>query len=140
MVRVTYELFNPEVIQQNRFFNGPVVDYFAIQSAEIRSGEVSRLTHNQYRETLLSDALGYEIELVGRKERRRKSTTDFKSVQRWHDFLETLRETVFEPNGYEFPDSEHFWELAKKHTYEQAKVIAIEQLQKRMVAKLSTVL
>lgn len=138
VVKVTYELFNPEVEQQRKFFNGPVVDYYAIQSAQILSGDVPRLTHDQYRETLLSDALGYQIELVGRSERRRKSTSDFTSTQRWHDFLETLKETIFEPNGYEMPDSEAFWEHAKKHGYDQAKVIAIEQLQRRMAAKLST--
>lgn len=137
IVKVTYELFNPEVEQQRKFFNGPVVNYFAIQSSGITSGDVPRLMHDQYRETLLSDALGYEVKLIGRTERRRKSTADFISTQKWHDFLETLRETIFEPNGYEMPNSEAFWELSKKHGYEQAKTISIEQLQRRMIGKMT---
>lgn len=135
IVKVTYELFNPEVDQQRKFFNGPVVDYYAIQSKEIMTGDVPNITHDMVRETLLSDALGYEVQLIDRKERRRKSTADFVSTQKWNDFLETLRETIFEPNGYEMPDSEAFWELAKKHGYEQAKIVSIEQLQRRILAK-----
>lgn len=137
IVRVTYELFNPEVEQQRKFFNGPVVEYYAIQSGDIK-GPVTREVIDRYRETMLSDLLGYELELVNRKERRRKSTADFVSTQQWHDFLERLREEVFEPQGYEMPDSEAFWEMAKKYGYNQAKVVAIEQLQKRIAAKLST--
>lgn len=135
IVRVTYEVFNPEVEQMRKFFNGPVVEYFAIQSADILSGEVSRFTRDKYRETILSDLLGYDVELVGRRERRRKSSGDFENTQQWHDFLESLRETKFDPEGYEFPDSEKFWEIAEKHGYDQAKRIAIEELQKRLIAK-----
>lgn len=135
-VKVTYELFNPEVEQQRKFFNGPVVDYYAIQSNDLLSGEVGGPLSDRTRETLLSNTLGYDVQLLDRKERRRKSTSDFTSTQKWNDFLETLRETEFEPNGYEMPDSEAFWELAKKHGYEQAKGIAIEQLRRRLQAKL----
>lgn len=137
IVKVTYELFNPEIQRMQKFFNGPVVDYYAIQSQDIMTGEVARITHDMVRETLLSDVLGYEVQLVDRKERRRKSTSDFISTQKWYDFLEMLRETIFEPNGYEMPDSEAFWDLSKKHGYEQAKTISLEQLQSRIRSKLS---
>jgi len=136
IVQVTYRLINPEVEQQRKFFNGPVIDYYTIQSAEILEGEVPRGMHDRYRETILSDVLGYQVELVGRTERRRKSTSDYTDTQQWHDFLETLRETMFEPNGYEFPDSEAFWEMEKKHGYDQAKKISIEGLQRRYAAKM----
>ena len=135
LVKVTYRVVNPEVEQQRKFFNGPVIDYYIIQSTELLEGEVPRELHNKYRETILSEQLGYEVELVDRKERRRKSTADFMETQQWHDFLETLRETMFEPNGYEFPDSEAFWEMSKKHGYEQAKGIALKGLQRRYAAK-----
>lgn len=138
IMRVTYRLVNPEVEQQRKFFNGPVVDYYAVQSGEILSGDVPREVHNQYRETILSEVLGYEVQLIDRVERRRKSTGDFMETQHWHDFLETLRETLFEPNGYEFPDSEAFWEMQKKHGYDQAKRIALEGLQKRYAARHKT--
>ncbi len=135
IIRVTYEVFNPEIEQQQKFFNGPVVDYYAIQNSEIMTADVPDILRKQTRETILSDVLGYDVQLLTRTERRRKSTTDFRSTQQWHDFLETLRETVFEPSGYRFPDSEEFWILAKKHGYEQSKTIAIESLQKWMIAK-----
>lgn len=138
VIRQTNELFNPEIKQQLKFFNGAVVEYYAIQSGEILEGEVPNDLKKRYRETLLSEALGYEVQLIDRTERRRKSTADFVKTQEWHDFLETLRETEFEPNGYEFPNSEEFAELEGKYGYEEAKRISREQLQHRVHAKLST--
>ena len=32
MIEVTYRLVNPEVEKQRKFFNGPVVEYYAIQN------------------------------------------------------------------------------------------------------------
>lgn len=136
MIKVTYEVFNPDVERQRKFFNGPVVDYYAIQNEHITSGEVPRGMHDRYRETILAEALGYEVELVGRKERRRKSSADFNSTQQWNDFLEGLRETIFEPNGYEMPESEVFWEMSKKYGEEQAQKIALEELQRKIIAKM----
>lgn len=137
-IKLTYELFNPEVDNMRRFFNGPVIDYYTIQNAEILKGLPERLIHDRYRETLLSSILGYEVQLIDRTEKRRKSTSDFDNTQQWHDFLERLRETEFEPHGYEMPDSEAFWDLEKEHGYEQAQRISIEALQKRIAKKLST--
>lgn len=138
IVRVTYELFNPEVENQRKFFNGPIIDYYAIQAGDILSGGVTRDIHDRYRETILSELLGYEIQLIDRKEKRRKSTSDFTSTQQWHDFFERLRETIFEPEGYEMPESEMFWQLSEQYGYEQAKKISIEQLQKRIIAKMKS--
>ena len=136
IIEVTYRVVNPEIEQMQNFFNGPVVEYYTIQSAGILTGQVPNEMRQRYREHILSELLGYEVELVGRKERRRKSTTDFQETQSWNDFLERLRETMFEPNGYEMPDSEAFWALAEKYGYEQAKTISIEGLQARTAAKL----
>lgn len=135
-VRVVYELFNPEVLQQLKFFNGPIVEYFAIQNSDILTGRVPTIIKEKYRETILSEALGYNVELIGGTERRRKSTAEFVSTQQWHDFFELLKETIFEPHGYEMPDSEEFWELSEKNGYDQARKIAIEKLQKRLKAKM----
>ncbi len=137
-VKVTYEMFNPEVEAVRKFFNGPVVDYYAIQSCEVYEGDVPREMHNRVRETLLSDVLGYEVRLLDRTERRRKSTADFIDTQQWTDFLEGMRETVFEPNGYEMPNSEVFWELAKKHDVAEARAVCIRQLQTKLKHRLST--
>lgn len=137
-IEVQYRLFDPHVEQQRKFFNGPCVDYWLIQSQQILSGEVPRLMHDQARETILSSVLGYDVHLINRTERRRKSTSDFSDTQEWNDFLETLRETEFEPQGYEMPDSEHFWELQKKYGYNQARGMAIEQLRDRIIKRLST--
>jgi len=137
-VRVTYEEYNPETDRQRKFFNGPVVEYWIIQMSDRLSGEVTSHEKKIGRETLLDKALGYEVELMDRKVRRRRSTTDFEDVQQWHDFLEELKETEFDPNGYEFPDSEYFWKMADAYGYEKAKDEAIKGLQKRLSAKLST--
>jgi hypothetical protein len=121
-----------------RFFNGPVVEYYAIQNQDITKGEISPELKKRTRETILSDALGYDIQLLNRKERRRKSTSDFRSTQEWNDFLQTVEETIFDSAGYEFPKSKDFWELSDKHGYEEAKRIAREQLQTRIIGRLST--
>lgn len=135
-IEVTYRTFNPHTEQIRKFFEGPVIDYWVIQSNDLLSGEIPSMTHKQARETLLSNVLGYDVQLVGRTERRRKSTAEWTETQEWTDFLETLKETEFEPQGYEMPDSKAFWEIAEKHGLEQAKVIAIEQLRDRMKAKM----
>lgn len=138
IIRLTYEIFNPEIKQIMKFFNGPVVEYYAIQNEDMLKGRPSRTMIEMYRETILDEALGYDIQLVDKKVRRRKSTADFLETQKWSDFLETLRETQFEPQGYEFPDSEHYWGIAEKAGEEQAREVVIKQLQERLKAKLST--
>lgn len=138
IIRVTYELFNPEVLQQQRFFNDSIIDYFAIQNGNILMGKVPKIIHDRYRETILSESLGYEVELVNGIERRRTSTKDFTNTQQWNDFFELLRETIFEPQGYEMPNSDEFWKIAEKYGYEKAKKISIDQLQKRIAAKTKT--
>lgn len=137
MIKVTYELFDPEIENMQKFFNGPVVEYYAIQSREELSAEVDPTLKKITRESILDEILGYEVQLVNKTVRRRKSTADFKNQQKWYDFLQTVKETLFEPNGYEFPNSEEYWNTAQKYSYDQAKTIAIEDLLKRVSAKLS---
>lgn len=137
IVKLTYEIFNPEVEQQRKFFNGPVVEYYAIQNDNLTSGEMAPERKKRYREQILDELLGFDVHLVNRVVRRRKSTGDFRDTQVWHDFLEELREALFDPNGYEFPDSKAFWELAEKVGYDQAKDVATKQLQEKLKRKLA---
>ncbi len=132
IIKVTYEMYDPEVDKQRAFFNGPVIEYYAIQNDDLTEGEVTPERKKRYREQLLFDSLGYDIELVDRTEHGRKSTSDFKGVQQWHNFLETLRETHFESAGYTFPDSEEFIEDEKKWGHERAMGMAREKLRKKM--------
>lgn len=137
-VKVSYEMHNPEIDKQRRYFNGPVVEYFTVQSTDALEHRPQSAELKQYRELLLFEMLGYDLELPdGKIHRQRKSTASFQSVQKWHTFLEELRETMFEPQGYEMPDSEQFWALAEKHGYDNAQAIAIEHLQKKLRHKLS---
>lgn len=138
MVRVSYELFNPETQKIRKFFEGPVVEYFAIQTNDMLTGRPSRSQLDEVRETLLSDALGFDVHLIGKVERRRKSTSDFTDTQQWNDMLAELKETHFEPNGYEMPDSDEFWKLSEGIGYERAKEESIKSLQQRLARKLST--
>lgn len=135
-IRVTYEEVNKEVAKMRKFFNGPVLEYWVIQQADMLDELPTRSQLDRARETLLSEALGYEVELWDRTEKRRRSTSDFIEEQEWYDFLETLRETEFEPNGYEFPDSNKFWDLVKQVGYTKAKEEQISRLQKRVSKKL----
>lgn len=135
LIEVTYRLVNPEVEQQRKFFNGPVVEYFAIQNDNLLEGELAPERKKRYREEILDQVLGYDVQLIDRAVRRRKSTGDYTDTQQWHDFLEELRETIFEPNGFEMPDSEAFWELSKQVGYDQAKGISIQKLRERLKKK-----
>jgi hypothetical protein len=134
-IKVTYEEHNPEIERQRRFFNGTCVKYYAIQNMDMFVGEPSNEIIKQYREQILDEMLGYDLALVNRVVRRRKSTTDFRSMQAWNKFLNLLEETLFDSAGYEFPDSKEFWDLVKLHGYDQAERISIEQLQAKMKRK-----
>ena len=137
-VKVTYEMHNPDIDQQVKYFNGPVVEYFTIQSTDATENRPQSAQLKQYREMILNDIMGFDVELPdGRIVRQRKSTATFQSVQKWHTFLEELRETYFEPNGYELPDSGEFWDLEREHGYDRAQQISIETLQKKLRRKLS---
>lgn len=136
MIRVTYELFNPEIERLRRFFNGPVILYYAIQNQDSVSEETPNT--NEYREQILDDALGYDVTLPNKTIRKRKSTSDFTSVQKWNDFIAMIKETQFDNAGYEFPDSEEFWKLEEQYGYEKAKEISIKKLKERVAKKLST--
>lgn len=139
MIKVTYRIHNPEVEQQRKFFNGPVVEYFLIQNREMIEGRPATQEKQRYREAILDDVLGYDIELIDRKVRRRKSTSEFTETQEWHDFLETVRETLFEPNGYEFPESEAFWKLSAEIGHDKAKEAIIDKLQERMAKRIQKI-
>lgn len=132
VIKVAYTVFNPETEEQRRFFEGACVEYYAIQNQDMTEGRPSRELIRQYREEILDEMRGYDYKTANKVIRRRKSTTDFKTVQAWHTFLQTLEETLFESAGYEFPDSKHFWELVKAHGHDQAKEIVVKQLQERM--------
>ena len=134
-IKTTYELHNPEIERQRRFFNGTCVKYYAIQNMDMHAGVPDNETIKKYREQLLDEMLGYDLVLVNRTVRRRKSTSDFKSVQAWNKFLNTLEETIFDNAGFEFPDSKEFWDLVKEHGYDQAERISIERLQTNLQRK-----
>lgn len=135
LVKLTYELFNPEVEKQIRFFNGTCVKYYAIQNMDMLVGVPDSKTLKIYREEILDEMLGYDLHLVHRTIRQRKSTTDFKSVEAWNKFLNLLQETLFDSAGYIFPDSKEFWELVEEHGHEEAERISIENLQRILKAK-----
>ena len=139
VVRLTYEIYNAEIKRQLAFFNGPVMQYYVIQSTDSLDTLPERAEIARWREQLLDDSLGYDLPLINRTVRRRKSTADFKTTQKWHDFLERLREDHFEAQGYEFPVSDEFLEMESKHGTEKAQAIMISQLQDRLRRKLSTV-
>lgn len=135
MVKVTYELFNPHIQDLQRFFNGTVVMYYAIQNEDMTEGEPSRELLEQYREEMLDELLGYDYKTVNKVVRKRKSTADFKSVQAWNNLVKLAQETLFENAGYEFPDSEAFWKLVTEIGYDNAKVESMKRLQINLARK-----
>lgn len=136
MVANEYRLSNPEVERLNKFFNGPVVEYYGIQNDSLVSGELDPARKKKYREQMLDEILGFDVELINRTQRKRKSTSAFTEVQPWNDMLAEMKETLFDPSGYVMPDSKEFWELAKDVGYEQAKKIKLQKLQSNLRVKL----
>lgn len=134
-IKVSYEIHDPDIERQRKFFNGTCVKYYTIQNENMVTGLPSNDLLKKYRETMLDELLGYDLVLVGKTVRRRKSTSDFKSVQAWNKLLNLAEETLFDSAGFEFPDSEVFWELVKAHGYEQAERISIERLQTNLSKK-----
>lgn len=139
LVKVRYEMFDPEMEQQRKFFEGACVLYYAVQDLDMLEGEPDNVTLDKYRERLLDALLGYDYKttnkisrLLTESKHTRVSTTDFKTVQAWNTFLQTLEETEFDSQGYEFPDSKLFWELVKQHGHDQAREISVKKLQERM--------
>lgn len=133
-VRVKYTLVNPEVENLRRFFH-TCVKYFAIQDMDMVESEPDNITLEKYREELLDELIGYDYATAHKVLRRRPSTEQYKDTQPWLTLLKNMEETIFDSHGYEFPDSEAFWELVKKHAYEQAQDISIKALQARMKKK-----
>lgn len=129
IIKVTYELFDPAIEKQQRFFNGTCVKYYVIQNLDLVDRTPTSEEMKLYREQLLDEMLGYDMALVNRVVRKRKSTTDFKSVAAWNKFLNTLEETIFAEAGYEFPDSKEFWDLVKRLGYDDAEKFVIKKLQ-----------
>lgn len=135
MIKVTYELYNPHIADLMRFFNGTVVAYYAIQNEDMTEGEPSSEMLKQYREEMLDELLGYDYKTVNKVIRKRESTADFKTVQKWNNLVKLTEETLFANAGYEFPNSEAFWELAKKIGYDNARTESIKKLQHNILKK-----
>lgn len=134
-VRVLYRLVNPEVENLRRFFH-TCVKFFAIQDMDMIEGDPDSKTLEKYREEVLDELLGYDYQTVNKVLRRRTSTADYKDTQPWLTLLKNLEETLFDSHGYEFPESEAFWELVKRHGYDQAQEISIKALQNKMSKKI----
>lgn len=132
IVRVNYEVFDPEIVQQVKFFNGAVLVYYCIQNEDMVVGEPDSALLKRYREDMLDEMLGYDYQGMKKLHRMRDSTKDFKTTQAWSNFLNTVEETLFDNAGYTFPDSEKFWNLVKIHGYDQAKKISIQTLQETL--------
>jgi hypothetical protein len=136
IVRVTYELINPEIEQQRKFFNGVVVLYYAIQNSDIIVGEPDTETLKKYREEILDELLGYDYATVTKVLRKRPSTGDYTTTQEWSNLLTLCEETLFDDAGYLFPDSEEFWKLAKSlKSYDAARNVVMNRLQEYITKK-----
>jgi hypothetical protein len=128
LVKVHYEIFNPEVDQLRAFFHVCVL-YYCMQNLELTDREPTNEELRDYRSDLLDEMLGYDVKTARRVIRERKSTADLKTTTAWLKLLNELEETLFFDAGYEFPDSKEFWENVKKYGHARTKAMAIEHLQ-----------
>ena len=129
LMKIEYSLYDPEIEDVRKFFEGTVVLYYAVQSRDLLSGAPDTGMLKQCREELLNAVLGYDVRMARMMSRERASVTEFKEVQQWLVFINIIKEEFFDPNGYEFPDSDKFSELVMKCGREEAKAISLRQLQ-----------
>jgi hypothetical protein len=132
LIKVTYEVYDPEIHNQMRFFNGTVIPYYVIQNDDITEGLPDRERLDMYREEILDQLLGYDYKTVNKTIRMRKSTTELRTVQAWNNLLQLCEETLFANAGFSFPDTEAFWKLSKEIGYENAKNESIKRLQSNL--------
>lgn len=129
LIKVEYSLYDPEIENMHKFFEGAIIPYYAIQTREILSGNPDSHILKECREELLEGILGYDVRMANIMKRERGSITDFKEVQQWLTFVNVIKEEFFDPNGYEFPDSDKFHEMAIQYGRDEARAISIRQLQ-----------
>ncbi len=134
MMKVTYEVFNPELNEMRKFFH-TCVKYYAIQNMGLTDRDLSTEEYKQYREELLDELLGFDFHTVNKVIRKRTSTSTYKEAEEWHTLLKELQETVFDSSGYTFPDSKTFWRQVSVLGYSKAQGIAIKSLQNKLKKK-----
>ena len=103
-----------ELERMQRFFRGAVVPYYARQSRDIwspviPSGVLHECTNEIKREMsfFLYDHTGHITEELN-------SMASFARVKDLNEFLNGIKELLFDDNGFIFPDSEHFKQLEKE--------------------------
>lgn len=138
-IKQTFEEYDPEVLNSRKFFEGVVIVYYAIQNKDILEGYPDSALLRDQRESLLNEILGYNPRMAKFLGQDRASTVDFREVQQWNLFLNIIKEEYFDPNGYEFPDSDEFWELATTlRSYDEAHKVSIKRLQESLRRKYKT--
>lgn len=117
-----------ELAKMERFFRGPVVEYYTRQSRDIWTEKVSHSILSLCTDELkrrvgfiLYDEKGYPTEEVN-------SITSFKRVKDFRKFLEDIENVCFKDNDYIFPDSKHFKELTKEKGIDSAMRQVISEL------------
>lgn len=130
-IKVTYEIYNPDIEKLRSFFH-TCVKYYAIQNLDLVDREPTSEEFEQYREEILDELLGYDYQTVNKVVRKRPSTSDYKDTQPWLTLLQEMEETLFAQAGYDFPDSKRFWELVKLYGHSTANTISIKQLQSKI--------
>lgn len=135
LIKTEYSLYDPEIDDMRRFFEGAITEYYVIQSRDILSGTPDSKLIKEGRDELLEAILGYDVRMAMLMKRERASTTDFKEVQQWLVFVNIIKEEFFDPNGYEFPNSDSFRQLAEQYGREEAKAISINKLQESLRRK-----
>jgi len=113
MIREVFEVIDGEIDKLRCFFEGAVTDYYHAQSRETPMFTSSELTND--RDSMLEECFGYSVPMPGgEKKEYRQSSTEWRSVQDWNDRLAVIKETLFDPNDWVFPDSEIFWKLVAR--------------------------
>lgn len=133
-IKVTYEVFNPEIVNLRAFFH-TCIKYYGMQNSDLTDRELTTKEFKQYREEILDELLGYDFQTVTKLVRKRPSTADYKDTQPWLTLLQNLEETLFDTAGYQFPDTKQFWAWVEQWGYIKANDMALKQLQERLRKK-----
>lgn len=135
IVKVEYSIFDPAIEDQRAFFNGTIIDYYAIQSREMMEALPDTSLLRRCREEILMEILKYDPLVAKVLGKKRASTTEFREVQAWNTFIKTVEEEIFEKGGYLFPVTKEYWDLVEKVGHDEARRISIEKIRNYMKSK-----
>jgi hypothetical protein len=111
-----------------RFYKGAVLQYYYRQSRDYWGGKFTTAMGVEVDKELKKETGFVLYDDTGIPTGEVNSTKNYKTVTAFSQWLNVIKEAIFEPNGYLFPDSKHYKALEKAKGRHAAKVQVFNEL------------